>query len=64
MKVTGAVLVAAGLSSRMEAFKPMLPFGDSTVSRHIVNMLRDMGIDPVVVVIGHRGDELQQHLSI
>ncbi len=63
MKVTGAVLVAAGLSSRMEAFKPMLPFGDSTVSRHIVNMLRDMGIDPVVVVIGHRGDELQQHLS-
>ena len=63
MKVTGAVLVAAGLSSRMEAFKPMLPFGNSTISLHIVNMLKDMGIDPIVVVTGFRGDELQQHLS-
>lgn len=63
MKVTGAVLVAAGLSSRMEAFKPMLPFGNSTISRHIVNMLKEMGIDPVVVVTGYRGDELQKHLS-
>lgn len=63
MKVTGAVLVAAGLSSRMEAFKPMLPFGNSTISLHIVSMLKDMGIDPIVVVTGYRGDELQQHLS-
>ena len=63
MKATGAVLVAAGLSSRMEAFKPMLPFGNSTISLHIVTMLKDMGIDPIVVVTGYRGDELQQHLS-
>lgn len=63
MKTTGAVLVAAGLSSRMEAFKPMLPFGSSTISLHIVTMLKDMGIEPVVVVTGYRGDELQRHLS-
>lgn len=63
MKETGAVLVAAGLSSRMEAFKPMLPFGNSTISLHIVNLLKDMGIDPIVVVTGYRGDELQRHLS-
>lgn len=62
MKKTGAVLVAAGLSSRMEAFKPMLPFGRSTISIHMVMMLKDMGMDPVVVVTGYRGDELQQHL--
>ncbi|MCI8517194.1 MAG: NTP transferase domain-containing protein [Hungatella sp.] len=62
MKSTGAVLVAAGLSSRMEAFKPMLPFGNSTISRHMVTMLKDMGIDPVVVVTGYRGDELREHL--
>ena len=36
MKKTGAVLVAAGLSSRMGDFKPMLPFGDSTIALHIV----------------------------
>ena len=62
MKKTGAVLVAAGLSSRMKAFKPMLPFGNSTVSLHMVTMLKDIGIDPIVVVIGYRGEELQQHL--
>lgn len=62
MKRTGAVLVAAGLSSRMEAFKPMLPFGRSTISIHMVTMLKDMGIDPIVVVTGYRGEELQQHL--
>ena len=63
MKKTGAVLVAAGLSSRMEAFKPMLPFGNSTVSIHLVTMLKDMGIDPIVVVVGYRGEELMGHLS-
>mgnify|MGYP002512957503 CR=1 FL=1 len=63
MKATGAVLVAAGLSSRMEAFKAMLPYGNSTISLHMVMMLKEMGIDPIVVVTGYRGEELQQHLS-
>lgn len=62
MKRTGAVLLAAGLSSRMEAFKPMLPFGSSTISIHLVTMLKDMGIDPIVVVVGYRGEELKEHL--
>lgn len=62
MKRTGAVLVAAGLSSRMKKFKPMLPFGESTVSRHLVMMLKNMEIDPLVVVTGYRAEELEQHL--
>ena len=63
MKKTGAVLVAAGLSSRMKDFKPMLPFGGSTVSRHMVSMLKDMDIDPVAVVTGYRAEQLESHLS-
>lgn len=63
MKKTGAVLVAAGLSSRMKAFKPMLPFGDSTISLHIVSVLEKLGIAPIVVVTGYRAEELQKHLS-
>ena len=54
MKKTGAVLVAAGLSSRMKDFKPMLPFGGSTVSRHMVSMLKDMDID-------HKGDKMSSN---
>ena len=33
----GAVVVAAGLSRRMGAFKPMLPLGDSTLIRSLLN---------------------------
>lgn len=63
MKKTGAVLVAAGLSSRMKEFKPMLPFGDSTISIHIVTMLKELGLDPIVVVTGYRAVQLEGHLS-
>ena len=55
MKKTGAVLVAAGLSSRMKDFKPMLPFGTSTASRHMIGMLKSLKADPIVVVTGYRG---------
>lgn len=63
MKKTGAVLVAAGLSSRMKDFKPMLPFGGSTIANHIVVILKEMGIAPIVVVTGHRAEQLERHLS-
>ena len=59
MKKTGAVLVAAGLSSRMKDFKPMLPFGTSTASRHMIGMLKSLKADPIVVVTGYRAEELE-----
>lgn len=62
MKKTGAVLVAAGLSSRMHDFKPLLPFGNSTISLHNVTMFKKMGIDPIVVVTGFRAADLESHL--
>ncbi|NBH70665.1 LysR family transcriptional regulator [Clostridiaceae bacterium] len=62
MRKTGAVLVAAGLSSRMGAFKPMLPFGDSTIALHMVSMLKKLEVDPVVVVTGHQAEALEGHL--
>lgn len=62
MKKTGAVLVAAGLSSRMHDFKPLLPFGNSTIALHIVIMLKKMGLSPIIVVTGYRAEELESHL--
>lgn len=63
MEQTGAVLAAAGLSSRMGEWKPLLPFGESTISRHIVGMLKELKIKPIVVVTGYRAGELENHLS-
>lgn len=64
MKKTGAVLVAAGLSSRMKTFKPLLPFGNSTISCHLVTMLKKMGLDPMIVITGYRAEELEAHLFL
>lgn len=63
MKKTGAILVAAGMSSRMHDFKPLLPFSNSTIALHNVTILKKMHLDPIVVVTGFRSDELMAHLS-
>jgi molybdenum cofactor cytidylyltransferase len=59
----GAVIVAAGLSSRMKAFKPLLPLGGSTLIRSAVSRLRQGGAAPVAVVMGHNAEPLRKHLS-
>lgn len=60
---TGALLTAAGLSSRMGRFKPLLPLGEDTILRRGVKTLLGAGCSPVVVVVGHRAGELEAHLS-
>ncbi|MGI5908665.1 MAG: DVU_1551 family NTP transferase [Christensenellales bacterium] len=57
------LIVAAGLSSRMQAFKPLLPLGDGTVVSHAVNGLKAAGVRDVRAVVGFRGNELAAHLS-
>ena len=63
MEKTGAVIVAAGHKNRGTAFLPMLPIGDSTVIRRIIITMKRVGIDPIVVVTGKQGDELEKHIS-
>ncbi|MCA1636331.1 MAG: nucleotidyltransferase family protein [Acidobacteria bacterium] len=63
MDNVAAILLAAGRSRRMGAFKPLLPFGGVTVVEACVANLRGAGIAEVVVVVGHRGDELREALA-
>jgi molybdenum cofactor cytidylyltransferase len=58
-----AILLAAGRSRRMGAFKPLLPFGGRTVVEACVENLLAGGVGEVVVVLGHRGDEVRRRLS-
>jgi molybdenum cofactor cytidylyltransferase len=58
-----AVLLAAGRSSRMGAFKPLLPFGGVSVAEACVRALLGGGADEVVVVVGHRGEEVRAALA-
>lgn len=60
--VIGAVVPAAGLSTRMGAFKQLMPFGDGTVIEATVqNALTHA--DTVSAVLGKRADELRVLLS-
>lgn len=47
----------------MGAFKPLLPFGGGTVAGACVASLRAAGVAEVVVVVGHRGEELKAALA-
>jgi molybdenum cofactor cytidylyltransferase len=58
-----AVLLAAGRSRRMGAFKPLLPFGGVTVAEACVAALRAGGVGEVVVVVGHRGASVRVALA-
>jgi molybdenum cofactor cytidylyltransferase len=58
-----AVLLAAGRSRRMGAFKPLLSFGGVTVAGACVANLRAGGVGEVVVVVGHRSEEVRAALA-
>ena len=58
-----AVVLAAGRSRRMGAFKPLLPFGAGTVAGACVKSLRGAGVEEVVVVVGQRGEEVRAALA-
>ncbi|MCA1600415.1 MAG: nucleotidyltransferase family protein, partial [Acidobacteria bacterium] len=63
MSSVAAILLAAGRSERMGAFKPLLPFGKTTVIRSCLQSLREAGVEEIVVVLGHRAEELQESLG-
>lgn len=54
-----AVVPAAGLSSRMSRFKPLAPLSGSTVLEEVVDTLRRAGVRDVIVVTGHRAEEVE-----
>lgn len=47
----------------MGAFKPLLPFGDTTVIEHCIDYLQQGGVETIVVVVGHRADEIRSALN-
>ena len=53
------LIVAAGLSSRMGCFKPLLPLRGKTVIENTIDSMLLCGISPVVVVLGYRGREVE-----
>lgn len=53
-----AIILAAGLSSRMGRFKPLLQLGALTVVERVITLYREAGIPDICVVTGNRAEEL------
>jgi molybdenum cofactor cytidylyltransferase len=58
-----AILLAAGRSARMGAFKPLLPFGKQTVIESCTDYLHSGGVETIVVVVGHNADQVRARLK-
>lgn len=56
----GAVVVAAGLSSRMGDFKPLLPLNGKTVIENTLDGLLKANVKKIVLVLGYRGEEIEK----
>ena len=58
-----AIVLAAGFSSRMSGFKPLLKLGEKTVIEHSVNLFLSAGIKDVRVVTGFQRELLDKPLK-
>lgn len=58
-----AVILAAGFSSRMGDFKPLMDLAGQSVLAHCVRNFRDAGVRDILVVTGHRAPEVQAEVE-
>ncbi|MBP1627495.1 MAG: metal dependent phosphohydrolase [Holophagaceae bacterium] len=59
----GAIILAAGLSSRMGSFKPLLEVDGETLLLNEISLLLSCGVERVVVVTGNRHEDVCGCLS-
>jgi len=57
-KRIAAIILAAGFSSRMGEFKPLLPLGEMTIIERAVRLFEQAGTEDIRVVVGYRANDL------
>jgi molybdenum cofactor cytidylyltransferase len=53
-----ALVLAAGMSSRMGKFKPLLPIGEHTLIEQVIKNIRAASIQRILVVVGYKAETL------
>ncbi len=61
--MTGAIILAAGASTRLGIPKQTIQFEGKTLLQHAVDAAQGAGCQPVVVVLGAYADAILSHLS-
>ena len=60
---TAALITAAGMSSRMGDFKPMLNVGSISIAQRVVATFQQAGVEKIVMVTGYNAVMLERHLA-
>jgi len=61
--MVSAILLAAGESKRMGRLKQLMPLGNGTVLEQSIDNLLGSGIGEVIVVLGHRAEEVEKAVA-
>lgn len=61
--IYSALITAAGMSSRMGDFKPLLNMGSISIAQRVVSTFKQAGISRIVMVTGCNAQELERHLA-
>lgn len=62
-KNISAIIPVAGLSSRMKAFKPLLPLGKKSILETSIHLFKQNGIADIIVITGHRSANLENRIT-
>ena len=57
--VISAVIPAAGLSTRMHKYKPLLKLGNLTILEHTIRLFKKCNIADIIVVTGHNREKIE-----
>jgi molybdenum cofactor cytidylyltransferase len=60
----GAVILAAGTSSRMGEAKQLLRLGANTVLGQVVENVRGSRVDEIVLVLGHTAETIRKNIAV
>ncbi|MCX5880379.1 MAG: NTP transferase domain-containing protein [Deltaproteobacteria bacterium] len=53
-----AIILSAGLSSRLKDFKPLLPLGGELLLERVISLYQSAGVQDIRVVTGHRAGDV------
>ncbi|MBU3180841.1 NTP transferase domain-containing protein [Clostridium psychrophilum] len=63
LKTTGGIIVATGWTSGENKPHPLLKMGSITAVKRIVLTFQQVGISPIVVIIGYEADKIEHDLA-
>jgi molybdenum cofactor cytidylyltransferase len=58
-----AVILAAGMSSRMGGAKQLLRLGEDTLLEHVLENVRTSGVGDIVLVLGHAAETIRKSID-